>query len=136
MFQLVDWLIDIGLFKTDDDSECAGLLQTSHLSQHLYLFLRIFRTYEKQNALNFPAHIVGDFCGESGFQEQFLQVQRRFKGGEMITATGNRMPLLKTASHDTACESVASLTFFSPQLIRTPSTLFLSQSANPPVFMQ
>lgn len=24
------------------------------------------------------------------------------------------MPLLKTASHDTACESVASLTFFSP----------------------
>lgn len=55
----------------------------------------------------------------------------------MITATGNRMPLLKTASHDTACESVASLTFFSPsQLIRTPSNLLPSRSANPPVFMQ
>lgn len=78
-FQLVDWLIDIGLFKTDNDSECAGLLQTSHLSQHLYLFLRIFRTYEKQNALNFSAHILGDLCGESGFQEQFLQVQEKIQ---------------------------------------------------------
>lgn len=36
------------------------------------------------------------------------------KGCKVITATGNRMPLLKTASHNTASESVASLTFFFP----------------------
>lgn len=42
----------------------------------------------------------------------FSKFKGRFKGGEMMTATGNRMPLLKTASRDTACESVASLTFF------------------------
>lgn len=35
----------------------------------------------------------------------------------MITATGNRMPLLKTASHNTASESVASLTFFFPSAL-------------------
>lgn len=69
-------------------------------------------------------------------RNNFSKFRIRFIRGEMITATGNRMPLLKTASHDTGCESVASLTFFSPQLIRTASTLVLSQSANPPVFVQ
>lgn len=55
----------------------------------------------------------------------------------MITATGNRMPLLKTASHNTVSESVASLTFFPPpQLFHTLSSLLLSQSPNPPLFMQ
>lgn len=32
----------------------------------------------------------------------------------MITVTGNRVPLLKTASRDTTRESVATPTFFSP----------------------
>lgn len=56
----------------------------------------------------------------------------------MSTATGNRMPLLKTASHNTASESVASLTFFfSPSaLSHTINFTSLSQSPNPPVFMQ
>lgn len=45
----------------------------------------------------------------------------------MITATGNRMPLLQTASHDTVSESVASLTFFSPSAL-SHATNFTSLS--------
>lgn len=47
-------------------------------------------------------------------KNNFSQVKRRFKGCKMITATGNRMPLLQAASHDAACESAASLTFSPP----------------------
>lgn len=43
----------------------------------------------------------------------------------MITATGNRMPLLKTTSHNTVSESIASLTFFSPHSFHTLSIWLL-----------
>lgn len=67
----------------------------------------------KQNALKCLAHILGDLCGgKLVYKNNFSKFKGRFKGGEMMTATGNRMPLLKAASRDTACESVASLTFF------------------------
>lgn len=36
------------------------------------------------------------------------------EGVNTITVTGNRMPLLKTASHDTVSESAVPLTFFFP----------------------
>lgn len=55
-----------------------------------------------------------DLCGENGSKNNFSKVKGKFWGCKMITATGNRMPLLQTASHDTVCECAASLTFFSP----------------------
>lgn len=50
-------------------------------------------------------------------KNNFSKVMWRFWARKMITATGNRMPLLNTASHNTASESVASLTFFFPSAL-------------------
>ncbi len=62
-----------------------------------------------------------NLCGEKRVftrsKNNFSKVKWRFWGCKMITATGNRMPLLKTASHNTVSESVASLTFFFPSAL-------------------
>lgn len=61
-----------------------------------------------------------NLCGGNGLKwskNNLSKVKWRFRGCKMITATGNRMPLLKTASHNTVSESVASLTFFFPSAL-------------------
>lgn len=57
---------------------------------------------------------LGGERGYTWWKNNFSKVKWSFWGCKVITATGNRMPLLKTASHNTVSESVASLTFFSP----------------------
>lgn len=60
-------------------------------------------------------------CAETGgytwSKNNFSKVKWRFWGCKVITATGNRTPLLKTASHNTVSKSVASLTFFFPSAL-------------------
>ena len=50
----------------------------------------------------------------------------------MITATGNRMPLLKTASHNAFSDSVASLAFFFPSAL---SHIKFTSLSNPQVLL-
>lgn len=64
--------------------------------------------------------LCAGICRERSYtwsKSNVSKVKRRFWGRKMITATGNRMPPLKTASHNPVRESVASLTFFFPSAL-------------------
>ena len=81
--------------------------------------LRIEKKNKKKKNILCSAHsLYGAICaGKMGWSDPRTIPPRSSedsKGCKVITATGNRMPLLKTASHNTASESVASLTFFFP----------------------
>lgn len=71
---------------------------------------------------------LGGERGYTWWKNNFSKVKWSFWGCKVITATGNRMPLLKTASHNTVSESVASLTFFFPPSALSHTIKFTSFS--------
>lgn len=72
------------------------------------------------NSVGIHAEITAHLCRDGSYmwsKNNFSKVKWRFWGCKMITATGNRTPPLKTASHNTVSKSVASLTFFFPSAL-------------------
>lgn len=90
---------------------CASL--RSHLSPFVSLSRDIWDVW-KIACVSCTDYDGMDLCGENGSKNNFSKVKGKFWGCKMITATGNRMLLLQTASHDTVCECAASFTFSPP----------------------